>query len=34
MKAEDAVEVILFLEENGVEVYLDGGWAGEQTRKP
>jgi lincosamide nucleotidyltransferase A/C/D/E len=38
MKAEDAVEVIRFLEENGVEVYLDGGWAvdalvGEQTRK-
>ena len=33
MKAEDAVEVILFLEENGVEAYLDGGWAGEQTRK-
>jgi hypothetical protein len=27
MKAEDAVEVIRFLEENGVEVYLDGGWA-------
>ncbi len=38
MKAEEAAEVIQFLEENGVEVYVDGGWAvdavlGEQTRE-
>ena len=38
MKAKDAAELIQFLEENGVEVWLDGGWAvvallGQQTRK-
>jgi lincosamide nucleotidyltransferase A/C/D/E len=36
--ARDAAEMIRFLEENGVEVYVDGGWAvdallGEQTRQ-
>jgi lincosamide nucleotidyltransferase A/C/D/E len=38
MKAEEATELIEFLEQNGVEVYVDGGWAvdavlGEQTRE-
>jgi lincosamide nucleotidyltransferase A/C/D/E len=34
---KDAAELIAFLDENGLEVYVDGGWAidavlGEQTR--
>ena len=38
MTAEDAVEIIKLLEENGIEVYIDGGWGvdallGGQTRK-
>jgi len=38
MTAEDAVEIIKLLEENDIEVYVDGGWGvdallGEQTRK-
>jgi lincosamide nucleotidyltransferase A/C/D/E len=37
MKAEEAVELIQTLEQCGIEVYVDGGWAvdallGEQTR--
>jgi lincosamide nucleotidyltransferase A/C/D/E len=37
MKAEEAAELIKFLEQQGVEVYVDGGWAvdallGQQTR--
>jgi lincosamide nucleotidyltransferase A/C/D/E len=37
MKAEDAAELIKFLEQHGIEVYVDGGWAvdallGQQTR--
>jgi lincosamide nucleotidyltransferase A/C/D/E len=37
MKAEAAAELINFLEQNGIEVYVDGGWAvdallGQQTR--
>src|ERR1700689_5397841 len=37
MRAEDAVELISLLEEHGIEVYVDGGWAvdalmGRQTR--
>ena len=38
MTAEDAVEIISLLEQNGIEVYVVGGWGvdsllGEQTRK-
>ena len=38
MTAEDAVKIIKLLEQNGIEVYVDGGWGvdallGEQTRK-
>jgi len=38
MTAEDAVEIIRLLEQNGIEVYVDGGWGvdallGIQTRK-
>jgi len=38
MTAEDAVNIIKLLEENDIEVYVDGGWGvdallGEQTRK-
>jgi lincosamide nucleotidyltransferase A/C/D/E len=38
MDARDVVEVLDFLEQSGLEVYVDGGWAvdallGEQTRK-
>ena len=38
MTAEDAVEIIRLLEQNGIDVYLVGGWGvdallGEQTRK-
>lgn len=38
MTAEDAVEIIQTLEQNGIEIYVDGGWGvdallGEQTRK-
>jgi lincosamide nucleotidyltransferase A/C/D/E len=37
MKAEDAADLIQFLEQHGIEVYVDGGWAvdallGQQTR--
>ncbi len=37
MRAEEAAELIKFLEQQGVEVYVDGGWAvdallGQQTR--
>lgn len=37
MKAQDAAELISFLQTNGVELYVDGGWAvdavlGQQTR--
>jgi len=37
MKAEEAAELIKFLEQHGLEVYVDGGWAvdallGHQTR--
>ena len=37
MTAPDVAELVAFLEENGLEIYLDGGWAvdavlGEQTR--
>jgi len=37
MKAEEAAELIEFLEQQGVEIYVDGGWAvdallGRQTR--
>jgi lincosamide nucleotidyltransferase A/C/D/E len=37
MDAEHAIELIAFLEEHGIEVYVDGGWAvdallGQQTR--
>jgi lincosamide nucleotidyltransferase A/C/D/E len=37
MDARDAAEILAFLEQHGVEVYVDGGWAvdallGEQTR--
>lgn len=38
MKAEDVVEIVKLCEQNGIEVYVDGGWGidallGEQTRK-
>ena len=38
MTAEDAVKIIMLLEQNGIEVYVDGGWGvdallGRQTRK-
>jgi len=38
MTATDVVEIIKLLEQNGIEVYVDGGWGieallGEQTRK-
>jgi lincosamide nucleotidyltransferase A/C/D/E len=38
MKAQDAAKLIDFLEQHGLEVYVDGGWAvdallGEQTRR-
>lgn len=38
MTAENAVEIIKLMEQNGIEVYIDGGWGvdallGEQTRK-
>ena len=38
MTAENAVEIIKLLEQNGIEVYVDGGWGvdallSEQTRK-
>jgi len=38
MTADDAVKIIKLLEENGIEVYVDGGWGvdallGRQTRK-
>ncbi|MCL1806798.1 MAG: aminoglycoside nucleotidyltransferase [Oscillospiraceae bacterium] len=38
MTAENAVEIIKLLEQNGIEVYVDGGWGvdallGEQTRR-
>lgn len=37
MDAEDAVDIIRFLDQHGIEVYVDGGWAvdallGRQTR--
>ena len=38
MTADNAIEIIKLLEQNGIEVYVDGGWGvdallGEQTRK-
>jgi lincosamide nucleotidyltransferase A/C/D/E len=38
MTAEDVLEIIKLLEQNGIEVYIDGGWCvdallGRQTRK-
>jgi lincosamide nucleotidyltransferase A/C/D/E len=38
MTAENAIEIIKLIEQNGIEVYIDGGWGvdallGEQTRK-
>jgi len=38
MTADEVIEIIKLLEQNGIEVYIDGGWGvdallGEQTRK-